>query len=503
MLTTPAKPALLSATEQEALAAKHRTLEVSIAAFRPGDAIDSLAQALRYFEDVTRETRQQLVAIDFLKSREELAAGEWVCQRYQHLLAMTQAVVARGFAAGFDGKASPAQGSALGMLLSGHLVKWRKYAGGRADPAAREWRFHLFGAALTNAIEGVVISARIEERTHEATAEALFLRAMLLDRFCGGNLSPRRFEILDNWLVAWMGALWLSREAGNAEHLLGVNLVDVTRGFVPHVPGDAAQLFLSLAPLKRQLDRTIDAFHQGTIFPGWGVAMTMRMEDHVAVIEFLERELLLIEQFRARAAAQVRARSKRISINVNTIVAVYFGFGEISRDAFRPDRVSTMIGGGGDLGIRNAIRLVDLSEGGLGLEMVDEDARRVHVNDLVAVRLEKGKPCLIGVVARKSTLQMPTGTLVGIKIISRSPLRLTMDRVNEANQWQACEGMLIQGLDAEGHGDSVIFGESDYVANSLVAATLGGRVHEFYARRVREQGRGWRMAAIDAVDRTA
>jgi hypothetical protein len=505
MINAPAGPSLLSAAEQAALSQKHRALEVSISTFKPGDAIESLWQAVRYFEDVSRASRQLMVAQDALRTKEELQAGEWVAQRYQHLLAMAQATVVRGFSGAYEGKAGPALAIALVMLLSGHLVKWRKYAGGRADPIAREWHYRVYAVALTNQLESSVLSIRIEGDVHESTIEALSVRAMLLDRFSGGNLSPRRFEVLDTWLVAWMGALWMSRSAPENEPALAVTLGDPARGMAPFAGAahERADCFLSLRPLRRQLDRTIASFHVGQIFPGWGIGMTMKIEDHVAVIEFLEREFVLIDQYRSRMAAQEKVRGKRINISVNTIVAVYFGFGEICAQAFRADRAHTLIGGGAEIGIRNAIRLVDISEGGLGLEMVDEDARRIKVNDLVAVRLEKGKPCVLGMVARKSTLQRPTGTLVGVKVLSRTPLKLTMDRVNDANQWQACEGLLVPGIDAAGFADAVILSDKDYTANMLVAATLAGRVHEFYARRVREQGSDWRMAALDAIDRMA
>jgi hypothetical protein len=87
-------------------------------------------------------------------------------------------------------------------------------------------------------------------------------------------------------------------------------------------------------------------------------------------------------------------------------------------------------------------------------------------------------------------------------VLTKTPLKLTMDRVNESNSWQPCEGIFVAGLALDGFQDSVVMSEAEYVANSLVAVTLQGRVHEFYARRVREQGNGWRMVAIDAFDRS-
>ncbi|MBL0124071.1 MAG: hypothetical protein IPP88_15550 [Betaproteobacteria bacterium] len=52
-------------------------------------------------------------------------------------------------------------------------------------------------------------------------------------------------------------------------------------------------------------------------------------------------------------------------------------------------KLHPLAGGGTEIGIRNAIQLIDISEGGLGLDMVEDDARHVHVDDLLAIRLER------------------------------------------------------------------------------------------------------------------
>lgn len=512
VINAPANSSLLlNEAEQRELTQKHHALEISAANFKAGDAIDSLGQALRYFEDRSRADRQHLIATNTLKTKGDLIASEWICARYRHLLAMAFSAMSRSFDGVAEGRATPAQGCALVMVIAAHLVKWRKYSGGRADAIVRECAHVALRKAQLQRVDSGALTTRIDDRAHETTVEALYIRTVLLERFSGGSLSPKRFEILDTWLTTWMDAMWLTREPSMHEPMLALNLADVERGLIPYVPlippmpvGET-EFFLSLRPIKRQLDRAIQAFHQGAIFPGWGAGMTMKIEEHVAVIEFLERELQLIDEFRRVATGvaqgQAKPRGKRVTLGINTIVAVYFGFDEISAQAFDLTRANSVAGGGAELGIRNAIRLLDISEGGLGLEMVDEDARRLHVNDLVAVRLEKGRPTVLGFVARKSTLQRPTGTLVGIKVLTKTPLKLTMDRVNESNQWQPCEGLLVAGLAADGFADSVVISDKDYVANSLVAATLSGRVYEFYARRVREQGNGWRMVAIDAIDR--
>lgn len=493
-MNTPVKPAGAGnvATHGE-IDSRHRSVEKTLGGLKPADATNSLAQALRYFEDRSHGEREQLLKTGRVRNREEQATCTWVAERYDHLLRLARDTVMRSYADVDREKNARIQTCALAILLSGHAIKWRKFAGMRPDPTAREWLHQIFRTALSFGEEATVLTVRIEERPCDATIESLYVRALLLDRFSGGNLPPGRLEILDNWLVEWMGALWLTREPAPGEPTLGVNTASPQRGLMPYVRGDGAQLFLSLRPLQRQLDRTIRAFHHGIVFPGWGMGLQAPMEEHAAVIDFLEREFTLIENARTQ-------RGKRLAVGTNSIVGVFFGFDEICRLAFSAERLHTLAGGGGELGIRNAVNLADISEGGLGLDMVDEDARKVNVGDLIAVRLEKGRTCVLGAVVRKSALQRPAATLIGVKVLSKNPLHLPMERVDATtNRWQATEGIMLAETVETGFADSVIVAEKDYVANALMAITIANRTFEFHLRRVRQQGPGWRMAAFEAT----
>ena len=492
--TPPAGNETGNTAAHDEITAKHRTLEKNIAGYIAADASKALGQALRYFEDQGRADRELLLKTGQIKNKTEQATCSWVAERYEHLLRLARECVTRAFADGNKDPVPRATICALAIVLSGHAIKWRKFAGNRPDTTAREWLHQIFRTAEAFGVDATVLSIRIEDRQFDVTVETLYVRALLLDRFASGNLSPKRLEILDNWLVAWMGALWLTRAPVAGDPTLGVNTDMPQRGLSPFVPGDGSHLFLSLRPLQRQLDRTIREFHHGVVFPGWGIGFNAGMEEHVAVIDFLEREFTLIEAAR-------KQRNRRLAVGVNSPVGVFFGFDEICRMAFSQDRIHSLAGGGGNIGIRNAVQLIDISDGGLGLDMVDEDARKVHVDDLIAVRLEKGRPCVLGVVVRKSTLLKPTASLIGVKVLSKAPLYFAMDRVDEAtNTWQPTEGILIAGTADDGFADSLIVNDKTYVANSLMAVTLDSRTFELQLRRVRQQGPGWRMAAFDAAE---
>ncbi len=475
---------------------RHRSLEKNMVAFKPRDTVNAVTQALRAFEDATRSEREHLFKTGMFTTKVDQQAASWLADRYEHLLLLARSSITRAFGTEDVDNGLRAQSCALALLLSGHAMKWRRIAGCRADADAHEWTHQIFRTSVAFQVDAVVLQVRIEEQQVDATVEALYVRSLLLDRLAAGNVLPRRLEILDNWLAAWMSALWLNRSASPDEPTLGINTNNPQRGLTPHVAGDGAHLFFGLKPLQRQLDRVIREFHLGRVFPGWGLGAQAPVEDHVGTIEILEREMIIVEN----AQRQKAQRGKRVSFGTNSVVGVFFGFKEICELAFSQSRLHSMAGGGGELGIRNAINLADVSEGGLGLDMMDEDARKVQVGELVAIRLEKGRPCVIGVVVRKSGLQRPTATLVGVKLFSKSPVWSTMERVDEAtNTWQPTEGILIAGPAADGFADSLIVSDKTYVANSPMAVTLGGQTFELALRRVREQGSGWRMAAFDAV----
>ncbi|MBL0122449.1 MAG: hypothetical protein IPP88_06845 [Betaproteobacteria bacterium] len=483
----------VSNAAHDEITARHRALEKTLAGLTPTEAAKLLTQTLRNFDEVSRVDREQLLKTGLLKTRPEQATCAWIAGRYGHLLRLARECVLRTFADDNPDIQPRAAICALAIVLSGHAIKWRTTAGSRPDTTAREWLHEIFRTAVAFGVDATVLSVRIEDRQIDANVEALYVRALLLDRFSSGNLPPKRLEILDTWLIEWMGALWLTRVPVAGEPTLGVNTNVPQRGLTPYAPGDGAHLFLSLRPLQRQLARSLREFHHGVIFPGWGIGMGAAMEDHVAVIDFLEREFTLIEAAR-------KQRSKRMAIGLNSPVGVFFGFEEICRMAFSPEKLHSLAGGGTEIGIRNAIQLIDISEGGLGLDMVEDDARHVHVDDLLAIRLEKGRPCVLGVVVRKSSLQKPSATLIGVKVLSKAPVFVAMDRVDEAtNMWQPTEGILITGTADDGFADSVIVSDKTYVANSLLAVTLEARTYELYLRRVRQQGIGWRMAAFDAT----
>jgi len=491
-----------------------------------GKVADVLQRMLRSFEDFSQHDREKLLQGSLTHSEGDAAVAEWIASSYDDLARLARRAAPEN---NIPGKTPPAEIAAvllIALLLAGYATKWRKISGQRADLGALKRLHQLFQFALSAKVEATILPVIIERRTLETTIEALYVRALLLERFASGNLAPRRLEILDSWLISWMNALWLTREPQASSPSLCIDTTNELRGLTRYTQGERADLFLTLRPLQRQLDRAVDDFHQGIIFPGWGIGTGFRMEEHIAVIDFLDREFSLI------ANADV-TRSKRFAIGQGAEVKVFCGFNDVWTSALATQSSLTAAGPqhsiagatvdsaqssasarqsvfldtgtfnaralGTTLQQRSPVRLHDMSDSGLGIEMSTEDAATVEVDDLIALRIDEGRPCVLGIVVRKANLHRQQSTLIGVRVLSKAPLRATLEHVTERTARQTAKGILVPGSAEHGFADSVIVNEATFKASSKLSVMIASSIFHIRLGRVRHQGRGWKLVAIDVA----
>lgn len=506
----------MSRTHRE-ISDKHAELEQRLAKARALEAAEAVIRAANDFESQTRLDRERLLKGDFAQTAEEITFCEWFSARYEHLSRIARAAVSNASQDMREAEQlAPAWAHAI--FLAGHAAKWRKIAGQRTNEAARLTLHQLFKSAQKAGVDATILKVIVEGQFIETTVEALYVRALLLERFASGNLSPKRLEILDNWLMAWTVALWLTREPILGVPALAVDTTSQTRGFVRYELGERADYFLALAPLQRQLDRAVADFHRGIIFPGWGVGTTFRMDEHIAVIDFLEREFSLI----AMASA---TKAKRFAVNSNLEAEVHFGLNDVcnralfaqstrigargigitvqggdgSTSAARPGGMSDTGGFAAFDSSRRRLAVIDVSETGLGLEMDSDEAGKVDVDDLIAVRLEEGRPYVLGIVARKAGGRQRYVTILGVRVLSKMPLRATLEYVSEKTARPQVTGIFVAGNADNGFADSLVVSDITYKANPILSATVGPGIFQVRLGRVRNQGRGWKMVSFDVI----
>ncbi len=515
----PVGPGLQLTRYHSGMADKHSALDQSLDKKNAHESAQAVGKALREFEEFSRSDREKFLQGGLAQTGSDQAVSEWVAERYDHLARIARSVVPYEQAIDASQRKSAGWAWALAVLLTGHASKWRKIAGLRADTAVRGRLHKLFVTATNAGVHDCILDVMVDRRSIETTVEALYVRALLLERFASGNLAPRRLEILDSWLLEWMGSLWLAREPIADGPSLAINTRNPNVGLTRHAPGEKADYFLGMRPLQRQLDRAVRDFRRGSIFPGWGIGLVFRVEEHVGVVDFLEREFAIIENSSGQ-------KGKRFAVGGGSAVTAFAGFNDIYSRALQRQSTlsasnvteSSAINAPGDalsaaasrraalsetgsfveqrIG-RQPVHLLDISESGLGLEMSTDDAALFEVDELIAVRIEADKPCVLGVVARKTTTQQRSMVTVGVRVISKVPLRATLEMLNDRLVRQPAKGIFVAGNAEHGFADSIIVTDAVYKANPTLSVMVAAGIFHLRLGRVRQQGPGWKMAAVE------
>jgi hypothetical protein len=463
---------------RQALAITLQDIESGQNARNAINATGALITTLNEFEAATRDERERLLQNSNAPSNEESTLCEWYAKRYDQLARMARAITERPTDS-ISPVADYAGAWAYAILLRGHATKWRHAAGHRAI-APRGILHQVFKSAIAAGIGDRILPMVIEGQPTETTVESLYARTLLLERFASGNLSARRLEILDNWLVSWMGAMRLScdRSTIGGGPMLCIDTNSETHGLMRAEAGKSADYFMALRPLQRQLAHAIQSFHRGVIFPGWGIGMAFRIEEHVGVIQILEHEFHML-------AHSAGTKSKRVSVGHDAEVSVFVGTDHVSAACAAVEAPAYQL------------RVLDFSETGMGLISSAEIAQSIAVEDLVAVRLRTGEGVLLGTVVRKAVGLEHNTVVLGVSLLSKRPLRMTVSMATPHAGTITFDTIFLQGSSAEGNGDAMILSDATYRFNSTLTTGFGDEVFHVRPGRVRRHGRGWKLVSFD------
>lgn len=486
-----------------------------------GALSDALIWAVDAFDALSRGACDSALNTTLFRSEAERGEYDWIADQFERLAVVGRQIGERVIDDDAIAADKRAYAIAYAILLTGHDAKWRQIAGRGPGPASQHHA--LLSRALGAGLSEVIVNVRIEGEQIETTVESLYARALLLDRLASGNLSARQIEILDNWLAAWMPALMISHQALEHEACLCTDLDEIhgltvapgTHGHHAR-PRPGRQLFLPIAPLLRQLDRAIEYFHQGMIFPGFGLGMTFRIEEHLGVINYLTREFSLLEQ-------DATEKSARHPVKTGIDVEVYFGMNDIVSRAIgvnaaaplmqpalrdypvgnRSDGVSRFVETSDFAPFdpaRKVLQVLDVSESGLGLAISGPEAEHIQVGDLAAIRLDPALPVLLGIVSRKAMLPGGTRDVIGINFISKQARPVMLEYPLEGETLRPpASAIYVPGDDESGRGDSIVASESIYRANPRFQVQIGDDRFTILLGRIKKQGRGWKMAAFDVA----
>ncbi|QJR10730.1 hypothetical protein DSM104443_01799 [Usitatibacter rugosus] len=400
------------------------------------------------------------------------------------------------------------------LCMAGDSVKWHAIASMPCpnELMARASRALRVAEALGVSETEVVCEA--DGATLTRQAPHLYARALLLGYFTSGNLTRQQVEIADAWISRWSRDYALSRTAPAS----GTSMwVDVSKGHRLRA-GDVAAAgdvrFLVLEALPRQLAIVERGFHGGRIFPGAGVSVKFRIEEHVAVLDHLHA---LVEQLRGTAPARreerklVEGGTVEVFVGVREIAAGARLAGSAARHPSSTSATLQLVEEGARL--RDAIDslqeielkrrwmgLADVSEGGIGLHAPLGDQEDIGVGDLVAIS-ENGN-LAVGEVMRR----VPDGTaglVIGVEIRTRSarPVRLQRIAGPDGRGVRQLDAVFLPGADACGRGDALVVTEGSYDPRARYELAIDECVFVIALNRVRRQGRGWLSCGFEVLDK--
>jgi hypothetical protein len=396
---------------------------------------------------------------------------------------------------------------ATAFLHWGEAAKW---VVGRRQRYDYSWLHWLMRMAMANHRHVEQFEVRLDTRARIASIEALYFRTLMLDRFAGGNLTRQQVEVLDAWLWEWSGAL-NGQAAYPGSPTLRADL-DGKGGLRQGRRLDGGPcLYLAVAPLEAKRQAVIREFHRGRIVPAIGIASDFRVEEHVAVLEQLHA------LFQAKDEDD-EPRVKR-QPTPSTYVEVYVGLTEILARGLKSDAGKTqltLVAKNGAINMDHRVRqvqfadenesshrmlrLVDASEAGFGFEATEKEASGMGVGDLVGLRMSDAEPCVLGRVVRRVPGPMDGKLAIGVQMIARRPLAITLSRTERQGRPDDEDTyVFVSGACESGAQDAFLVPEKVAIDGNTHNAHVGDDVFTLQFNRVRRKGRGWALAGFEIV----
>jgi hypothetical protein len=354
----------------------------------------------------------------------------------------------------------------------------------------------------------------VDGRGHTLCVESLYFRALLLDRFGSGTLTRQQVEVLDAWLLEWSECL-----AGFSHPRAGATLrVDLdTNAGLREGPrdGEGPSLYLPLGPLEARRREVVRELQQGRIFPAHGCTAEFRIEEHVAVLDHLQRALRAPDREKNTRAERRQEPGTRVEVWVGLPDILARGAGvRVGTETGRwralslaDPSISTDLKDGGRAvryeegdPSRRYLWLADTSATGRGFEALEADAVGLEIGDLVGWRPVGGAPIALGRVIRRLPSATAGQVFIGVRLMTAMGLPFTLSRTDAFDRGNADATFLfVPGDDDCGRRDAFLVSEATYQQQHTYVARIGDDAFTLRLNRVRAKGRGWLLAGFEIV----
>lgn len=395
----------------------------------------------------------------------------------------------------------------LALLYMGESMKWEIAAGAKVPRDYRSLNA-LMRRAISTGRERDPIHLLAGGRNRTCTLESLYFRALLLARFASGALSPKQTEIFDEWLWIWVPILKGVTDPPSGSVLRA----DLDSGHgLQRGPreNEGPALYMPQEPIEAAFRSLLAQFQAGRIVPSEGCTADFRIEEHVAVLDLIRRDLRT-----STRTSTARAQRKP----TDRIVELHVGLTEITAQgsASAPSRAATIVLAAKNGVTRNAVRerdqaidgiydravrqvtLANVSETGLGLEGSQADCGALGIGELVGLRIAPFEPLVIGRVIRSIPATTPGRVIVGVSRLTSGARRVEVTA--SASRGARVTPMLyVPGDDASGAHDAYLVGDRTFAEGGSFEVDAGDNFYRFRFNRVRGRGRGWVLAGFEIL----
>jgi hypothetical protein len=483
-----------------------RAMRSEIAEMTPEEAILRLVELGDALDGGVARIKRDLLGTALCWNEENQALTAWICNEHQKMGEMCHQLLDAS-SRRVSEKTLEARLAASALLHWGEAVKWS---------TSRERQNYVpLHSILARMAQGgrhrQVIRLVADGRGRSTSIEALYFRALLLDRFGGGNLTRQQIEVLDAWLWEWTASL------------TGVTTPPAGAAFRADLDGNAGlregtrsaagpSLYLPLAPLEACRRDVIRELHQGRIVPPHGCAADMRVEEHVAVLDQLQRAFEAAGADSSRRAERLPGAGTRLEVWVGLTEILTRGVtvepvtktgswkvADDVRAAIASNNRNHPALGIADDPSRRYLWLTDVSATGFGFEALGRDAAGIEVGDLLGWKKVPGAPCVIGKVVRRIPGSSKGQIFFGVELLTQAavPLKLVEEVGERALSENVC--VFVPGTDDGGRHDAFLLPDKVQRDFSSFSARSGNDVFKLRFNRVRNKGRGWVLAGFEIV----
>jgi hypothetical protein len=471
----------------------------------PAPVARDVMERFEQFEAVMAGEEAPLITNVLLWNDEELGLGRWIEGAYYSFSRIAGTLLRRMAAAS---EALPPAGiatsmAALSLAASGTNIKWTQIADAGRRPQQMSEAHKVFAVTQEKGLAAAFVQVPFLGEVVSYTVPALYARVLLLNALCHGNLRRQQVAIIDCWLREWVSDYAVVRgPVAGAQLRAGPSS---QAGLRTSGEGEVAQV-LVIEPMASHIELVVRWLQEGRIFPGYGLAAALRVEEHVSVLDILR-------SFVAHSRAGIPPRQKREGrvadveafVGLPEVLGKSFAESDTAQDADTLMAPADMVGrqgGPGENPIDSAyemknrrLRLLDESPSGLGLEG-DDTMDPLEAGTLIAIRSEPYAPAMLCEVVRR----MPTpgaAARLGARVLTRDMRRVTL----VAPQTQTkVETLFIPGEDSSGRGDTFLLSSSDFDPEAIFDLPLGDRTYRLRLNRICHRGRGWVLAKTEVLD---